>query len=128
MAYLAGVALALLVAALARVSRFDRDRSFYPTLLIVISSYYVLFAAIGEKSATLAELLFTLFFTALALVGAYMSVWFLVAGLALHGIFDAVHNTLLNNEGVPLWWPAFCLAFDITLAAWLALLTPQREN
>jgi hypothetical protein len=27
---------------------------------------------------------------------------------------------MIVNAGVPLWWPAFCLAFDVTMAAVLA--------
>jgi hypothetical protein len=31
---------------------FDRDRALYPTVLIVIASYYVLFAAMSESVHT----------------------------------------------------------------------------
>ncbi len=126
MAYLLGTLLALVVAVTARVTRFDRDRSFYPTLLIVIASYYLLFAVMGSPSALIAELLFALFFAALAFTGAYISVWFIGAGLALHGVFDLFHAALLTNEGVPLWWPAFCFAVDVTLALWLAWLVSRE--
>jgi len=44
MEYFIGVILSLSVAGLAYLAGFDRERVFYPTLLIVISSYYVLFA------------------------------------------------------------------------------------
>lgn len=40
MAYAVGTVLALLTALFGRLSRFDRDRAFYPTVLIVIASYY----------------------------------------------------------------------------------------
>ena len=44
-----GFALALACSApwLARSVGFDRDRAYYPTVLIVIASYYVLFAVMG---------------------------------------------------------------------------------
>jgi hypothetical protein len=42
MPYVVGIVLSLGVALLARRVGFDRDRSFYPTVLIVIASYYVL--------------------------------------------------------------------------------------
>jgi hypothetical protein len=45
MAYVVGIVLSVGVALLARSVGFDRDRAFYPTVLIVIASYYVLFAA-----------------------------------------------------------------------------------
>jgi hypothetical protein len=41
MAYLVGVFLALGVAVFTRLAGFDRDR-FYPTILVVIASYYLL--------------------------------------------------------------------------------------
>ena len=44
MEYLIGLILALAVAGFAAVLGFDRERVFYPTLLIVIASYYALFA------------------------------------------------------------------------------------
>jgi ABC-type Fe3+ transport system permease subunit len=48
MPYVVGIVLSLGVALFARRVGFDRDRAFYPTVLIVIASYYVLFAAIGK--------------------------------------------------------------------------------
>ena len=43
--YVVGIVLSIGVALFARWVGFDRDRAFYPTVLIVIASYYVLFAA-----------------------------------------------------------------------------------
>ena len=49
MEYLIGIALSLAVAGTAAAVGFDRERAFYPVLLIVIASYYVLFAAMGAS-------------------------------------------------------------------------------
>jgi hypothetical protein len=49
MEYLVGVILTLAVAAFAFVVGFDRERAFYPTVLIVIASYYALFAVMGAS-------------------------------------------------------------------------------
>jgi hypothetical protein len=43
MPYVVGIVLSLGVALFARRVEFDRDRALYPTVLIVIASYYVLF-------------------------------------------------------------------------------------
>ena len=43
--YVAGIVLSIGVAAFARRVGLDRDRAFYPTVAIVVASYYVLFAA-----------------------------------------------------------------------------------
>jgi hypothetical protein len=53
MEYLIGVILSLAVAVFAAVVGFDRERAFYPTVLIVIASYYILFAVIGVSRRTL---------------------------------------------------------------------------
>ena len=53
MQYLIGLILSLAVAGLATVVGFDRERAFYPTVMIVIACYYVLFAAMGASSRTL---------------------------------------------------------------------------
>ena len=41
MPYLIGIVLSVGVALFARCVEFDRDRAFYPTVLMVIASYYV---------------------------------------------------------------------------------------
>ena len=53
MALLIGILLALAVSAFARVVALDRDRAFYPTVLAVVASYYVLFAVIGGSTQAL---------------------------------------------------------------------------
>jgi hypothetical protein len=120
---LIGISLALIVAILARLSRFDRDRSFYPTVLVVIASYYDLFGAVGGSAHAI---LLETGVIAVALLVAYLgyvySAWFVVVGLAAHGIFDLTHSHIIVNAGVPLWWPKFCLAYDVTAAAVLAWL------
>ena len=47
MEYIVGIVLALTTTILATIVRLDRDRAFYPTLMIVIASYYGLFAVMG---------------------------------------------------------------------------------
>lgn len=123
MAALIGLALALAVALFARVVGLDRDRAFYPVVLIVVAAYYVLFAAIGGGKVDIAaQLTYFGLFAAVAVAGFRKSLWFAVAGLAGHGIFDIFHQSFAPGPGVPSWWPPFCLAYDLTAAACLALL------
>lgn len=127
MAYAVGIALALLTGIVGRLAGLDRDRALYPTILIVIASYYVLFAAMGGSThAVLVESLVMTVFAALAVVGFKSSLWLVVAALAGHGAFDVVHGRLVTNPGVPAWWPPFCLAFDVVLAGFLAWLLRSR--
>ncbi len=56
------------------------------------------------------------------------NMWIVVAGLLAHGLLDSVHARLIDNPGVPGFWPPFCLAYDATAAAWLgcSLLLDKR--
>jgi len=121
--YLVGFALAFLVFLLARWVGFDRDRAFYPTVLMVVASYYVLFAAMaGSGQAIATESVLMVGFVLLAVAGFKRSLWLVVAGLAGHGVFDFVHGQMVTNPGVPEWWPAFCATYDVAAAAFLAWL------
>ena len=53
MEYLVGFLLALATVVFAAVIGFDRERSFYSTVLFVIATYYVLFAVMGASRRTL---------------------------------------------------------------------------
>src|SRR5882724_228776 len=100
MGYLIGIALALGMSALATLVRFDRDRAFYPTLLIVIASYYVLFAVMGGSiRAVFGESAVMTCFLLVAVVGFKFNMWWVVAALAGHGVFDYFHAHLLANPG-----------------------------
>jgi len=121
--------LALTVSGLATLVRLDRDRAFYPTLLLVIASYYVLFAVIGGSGhALVVETLVMIGFLLVAVIGFKKSLWLVVAALAAHGVFDLFHGRVVANPGVPAWWPAFCLTYDITAAAFLAWLLGFRSG
>jgi hypothetical protein len=91
--------------------------------MVVIASYYVLFAVMGGSAhALLVEAAVATLFLAVTLVGFKYSLWLVVGALASHGIFDVFHGQLIANPGVPVWWPAFCLAYDGVAAAYLAFL------
>ena len=123
MAYATGIALAVLTGLAARWAGFDRDRAFYPTLVIVVASYYVLFAAMqGSRQVLVVESLVMTVFACLAVIGFRSTLWVVVAALAGHGALDLIHHRLVSNPGVPVWWPGFCCAFDILLAAFLSWL------
>ena len=120
MPLLIGLMLALAVGAFARWVGLDRDRAFYPTVMIVIASYYVLFGVIADSPGVLsAEILVAGGFIVLAALGFKTSLWFVVVALAAHGVFDVFHPHVIHNRGVPAWWPDFCAAYDIAAAAFL---------
>lgn len=119
---LIGVALAVAVAIFARFVGLDRDRAFYPVILIVIASYYALFAVLGGGVAIVPETIGFGFFAAAAAIGFRTTLWTVAAALAAHGVFDTFHHALVENAGVPTWWPSWCLAYDVTAAICLAAL------
>ncbi len=124
MEYIVGVVLGVVVAGFAAKSGFDRDRAFYPTVLIVIASYYALFAVMGASGySTLGiEIAVGLVFALCALLGFKRSLWLAAAGIAGHGLFDFfVHHAIVTNPGMPAWWPGFCGTIDIVLGGWLAI-------
>jgi hypothetical protein len=95
----------------------------------VVASYYDLFAVIGGSAPALSvETGVFVLFAAAAVAGFKFNPWILVAGLALHGVFDLVHGDLVLNPGVPGWWPAFCMSYDVAAAIYLAwrLAGPTR--
>ena len=129
MGYVIGLVLAFVVLGFARWTRLDRDGAFYPTVLIVVAHYYVLFATIGGSRDTLIlELLGMAAFVLIAVLGFKFSSWLVVAGLAAHGLFDMVHAHVVQNPAVPEFWPAFCAAFDVGIAGLLAAVGLARRR
>src|SRR6266446_2148939 len=79
--YVVGIVLSVGVASFARRVGFDRDRAFYPTVLIVIASYNVLFAAmIGSLQTVVLESAVMAVFVIAAVAGFKGNAWIIVAG------------------------------------------------
>src|SRR5688500_3543977 len=101
MPYVIGIVLSMVVAVFARYVGFDRDRAFYPTVMIVIAAYYVLFAVMsGSVQVVVIESAVMVLFAAAAVAGFKSSAWIVVVALAGHGVFDAGHGYVLENRGV----------------------------
>ena len=123
MALLIGALLAFSVGLLGRGLGLDRDRAFYPVVTIVVASYYALFAVMGAAThVLLLELPLGLIFLVAAAWGFRSSLWIVVTALVAHGIFDLTRGAFVANPGVPVWWPEFCLSFDVTAGVYLAWL------
>ena len=127
MEYTIGIALAVAVITLMVLAGIGRDRSFYATMMIVVASYYVLFAVVGGSAHTIVvESLVAVAFASAAVVGFRTSLWIVVAALIGHGLMDSVHHEFIANPGVPVWWPGFCMAFDVVAGGLLAVLLLTR--
>jgi hypothetical protein len=129
-ALIVGLVLPLVIGVFATLTGLDRDRAFYPVVMIVIALLYVLYAAIGgSNEALMVDGTVALVFIAAAVAGFRRSLWIVAAALAAHGVMDLFHDTFVDNPGVPAWWPAFCGAYDIVAAGYLGWLlkTGARE-
>jgi hypothetical protein len=128
-AFITGVGLALVLAIFGKLTGYEKDRSFFPTLLIVIASYYLLFAILdGSVSTILIEIAVAAFFIVLAIWGSYQFPLIVGAGIALHGIFDFMYGYFYLNNGVPVWWPAFCAGIDIPFGLWVMYLSYKTRS
>lgn len=127
MALLIGMILAVVLGIFGSVVGFDRERSYYATVLAVIALLYGLWGVLsGSTTTLLLECAVATVFLILSVLGFKISQWFLVAGLAAHGVFDFFHSHLFVNTGAPVWWPGFCGGYDVAAAAYLAWLLWRR--
>jgi hypothetical protein len=126
--YMVGTLLAVAVAALGRVRRFDRDRSLYSTILFVIASCYMLFAIMGDSTGALVgeTVIAILFFSDVCVRRAAVSAadrnwhcrpWTLRPDPPWH------YPRIL----VSLWWPGFCMRVDLVLGLWVSGLYRSRQ-
>ncbi len=127
-ALLIGAVLALAVGVFGTLVGLDRERAFYTTIAIVVASYYSLFAVLGGSTrALVVESLVAGAFVAAAAIGFRSSLWLVAIALGGHGVFDFAHGAVISNPGLPVYWPAFCAAYDVVAAGYLAwLLTSGR--
>lgn len=110
------------------IAGFDRDHSFYPTIMVVVALVYVLFAFMAAPpSPVWHEVMAASLFIVAAIMGFRKNLWFVVMSLVGHGLFDLVHFHAISNSGVPVWWPGFCGSIDLVLGlALMALLRSGR--
>lgn len=130
MEYFVGVVLALGAGLITSVAGLDRDRALYPAILIVVASYYDLFAVMGGGAALDEEVVVTAAFLLAAVVGFRTNLWLVAIALAGHGALDLFHGQFVVNTGVPRWWPMFCASFDVVAGAYLSwrLLSGKIES
>jgi hypothetical protein len=129
MEYLIGIVLSLAFTTSATAVGFDRERVFYCAVTITVALYYVLFAAMSASApVVIVESIAAGAFLVLAVVSFKTGLWLVVAALAGHGLFDFFHHLIIDNPGVPRWWPGFCMAFDVVAAGYLAVLLIKRPS
>jgi len=126
--FIIGVLTGLAIVGFARFTQFDQDRSFYATVLIVITSYYILFAFMGGEGIDPLDVVVALILSAAALLGVYMKWPMLIAySILAHGILDFFHHHIIDNAGVPSWWPGFCGGVDVAIFVVLVYLFKSKK-
>jgi len=129
MEYIVGITLALFFCAAAAALGMDRERVFYPAVVMAVASYYLAFAvADGRGGVMLIEVAIAAVFIVSAVAGFKLNPWIAVVALAAHGVMDGFHDHLVHNTGVPQAWPGFCMSFDVTAAAFVAWVMLARAR
>jgi hypothetical protein len=92
----------------------------YALGLSFIAAVYIGFAVADGRPRVLAvETAVAAVFVVVAAVAITVSPWLIVAGLAGHGVKDAVQHRTGFVNGTR-WWPPFCAAVDFVAAGLLA--------
>jgi hypothetical protein len=87
----------------------------------------VLFAVLGgSRHALVWELAIAAAFSTAAILGALFLPILVGTGIMAHGLFDLVHDVMIENSGVPTWWPGFCGSIDVVLGLWVIIVTRSR--
>jgi hypothetical protein len=129
MEYIVGVTLALFFCAAAAALGLDRERAFYPAVTMAVASYYLAFAVADGRGAVMeVEVVIASVFIIAAVAGFKLKPWIAIAALGGHGVMDAFHHHLVHNAGVPQAWPGFCMSFDVTAAAIVAMVMRLRAR
>lgn len=128
MEYAIGMILGIGIGIFSTIVGLDRDRALYPAMLVVIASYYSLFAVQGgSNNAILIETAVGAVFVIIAAVGFRTSLWLVAAGIVGHGIFDLFHQLFIDNAGLPSWWPMFCMSIDTVIGIYLAIMLARKR-
>jgi hypothetical protein len=104
------------------------ERNLLAGFLVIMPLVYVaryLFAFRGREAGywLWVEVLGTILFVTLAVLGVKRSPWFLAIGMMLHGLaWDAWHYQ--NSTYIPDWYVIACLAVDLSVGAYMAARVP----
>lgn len=89
----------------------------------------MLFAVLdGSRHALVWELVIAIVFSTVAILGALFFPTLVGIGIVAHGVFDLVHDSIIENAGVPTWWPNFCASIDVLLGFWVVVLSRLRRT
>jgi hypothetical protein len=109
---------------------FERNllAGFLVAMPLVYVARYLFASTSGAANHWLwVEVLGTLIFAALAVLGVKRSPWFLAIGMVLHGLaWDAWHYR--TSTYIPDWYVIACLAVDLSVGAYVAARIPAYQR
>jgi hypothetical protein len=125
---LGGVALSLGLIAFARRLGPRRELRLYGIALVPTAAEYLVYAVInGVWSAMPVELLGTVLFGGLGLVGVWRAPSLIAVGWAGHVAWDLAVEKASAAIYAPWWLPLLCVGTDIFLAGYIAALVWPRK-
>jgi hypothetical protein len=131
------IALALVAFLISRLAGEIYGRALLAIVLFIAGGVYLGFAIAGGASGpwVLAELVQAIALGVLGLLGLRGSPYWLVAGWALHPLWDVVlHYFGAGHEFAPDSWVIACVSFDLIIATYIAavhasgLATGRRQR
>lgn len=122
-AILVGIAGGGLTAWLAWSPFIPDPLAFHAVALALIAAIYLGFALMdGRISIAILEWTVGTVFVVLGLLGLWQAPVFVAIGLILHGCWDLAHRPHGITTKLPVWYPAFCAAYDFVFAGVFLLL------
>ncbi|MDM7861641.1 hypothetical protein QTP81_13655 [Alteromonas sp. ASW11-36] len=120
-----GIVLSLVLIISAKVTQFDKDKSFYPLILICIASFYIV-SAVMVGHSVVREIGIACIFVIVAFYGAFKSLFVVGFAIALHGVYDVLHFLKFTETVAPTWWAPFCATVDFIVGAWVMYLSKKQ--
>lgn len=99
----------------------------YGLILSAIGFLYVGFTWTDLPSLII-NCLQAIFFLFFAYYGIKKSLYFLIAGYFLHGIWDVLYGVFSNLKLIPPHYDLFCLSIDFTIGVYLLLTKVRAEE
>ena len=119
-AAVAGIVLSVVTIGIATLFPKSKTLDVFAILLAFIVAIYLGFALLdGHRREILVEIVISVFFFVLAILGLWVAPFFLVIGYFAHGIWDVLHHQKAIQTKMVSWWPFFCLFYDWTVGGFI---------
>jgi hypothetical protein len=127
LALIIGILVSLIIIVRFKKTRLEKSGFSYSLLLFTLPLYYFMFAIYGsDYEAVPLEIFAGIVFFVIAIAALKLNASYkfslLAMGYLIHGVYDATHNLIFTNMGMPAWWPEFCGAIDIIVGLYLLYL------